>query len=103
MRRRDAAGRSTNRGVTPELEPESLAIGNTHLTIDLAKAACLAEEGSAADVINKEKSIDLVVVHAGAGEYYVLLPLCTHACACSATSVLAARLVYVLQRQPLDL
>jgi Rieske Fe-S protein len=73
-----AAGRSTN-SITPQLEPESLAIGNTHLTIDLAKAACLAEEGSAADVINKEKSIDLVVVHAGKEEYYVLSRLCTHA------------------------
>jgi len=56
--------------MTPELEPESLVIGKETLTIDLAKADCLAEEGSAADIINTEKSIGLVVIHAGEDEYY---------------------------------
>jgi nitrite reductase/ring-hydroxylating ferredoxin subunit len=74
----NAAARSTN-CATPELEPESLTIGDKQLTIDLAKAASLAEEGSAADVINKEKSIGLVVIHAGKGQYYALSRLCTHA------------------------
>ena len=73
-----AARRSTN-CLTPRLEPESLAIANDVLTIDLAKAACLVEEGSAADVVNPERSIGLVVVHAGKDEYYALSRLCTHA------------------------
>jgi len=73
-----AARRSTN-CMTPELEPESLAIGKGTLTVDLTKAGCLAEEGSAADIINTERSIGLVVVHAGKDEFYALSRLCTHA------------------------
>jgi len=72
------ARRSTN-CLTPRLEPESLAIANEVLTIELAKAACLAQEGSAAEVVDPERSIGLVVVHAGKGEYHALSRLCTHA------------------------
>jgi nitrite reductase/ring-hydroxylating ferredoxin subunit len=73
-----AAARSTN-CTTPELEAQSLVIGEKQLTIDLAKAACLAEEGSAAEIINKEKSIGLIVIHAGKDQYYAVSRLCTHA------------------------
>jgi nitrite reductase/ring-hydroxylating ferredoxin subunit len=73
-----AAERSTN-SITPRLEPESLAIGDAHLIIDLAKAVCLAQEGSAAEIVDKEKSIEMIVIHAGKDEYYALSRLCPHA------------------------
>ncbi|MHB1036477.1 MAG: QcrA and Rieske domain-containing protein [Pirellulales bacterium] len=74
----DPVRRSTN-CMTPNLEPESLAIGKEAVSIDLAKAACLAEEGSAANLVDKERGIDLVVVRAGKEEFFALSRLCTHA------------------------
>jgi Rieske Fe-S protein len=63
---------------TPELEPESLTFGPGGLTIDLLKAPSLREVGSAAYIVHKDKSLQLIVVHAEKHRYCVLSRLCTH-------------------------
>ena len=63
---------------TPDVEPESVTFGPGGLTIDLRKAPSLRGVGSAAYVVNKDKALELIVVHAAAGRYSVLSRLCTH-------------------------
>jgi Rieske Fe-S protein len=63
---------------TPELEPESLTFGPGGLTIDLLKAPSLREVGNAAYIVNKDRSLQLIVVHAEKHVYCVLSRLCTH-------------------------
>ena len=55
-----------------------MTFGPGGLTIDLRKAPSLRGVGSAAYVVNKDKSLELIVVHAGANRYSVLSRLCTH-------------------------
>jgi Rieske Fe-S protein len=64
---------------TPDLERESLVIEEKGLTIDLTKAPSLATIGSAAYIINAEKSLQIIVVRTGKKEYLALSRLCTHA------------------------
>jgi nitrite reductase/ring-hydroxylating ferredoxin subunit len=70
--------RSTNCH-TPDLEAESLTIGQKSLTINLAKAPSLAEVGNAAYIVDKDKKLDIIIVHAERGKYFALSRLCTHA------------------------
>ncbi len=63
---------------TPELEPESLTFGPGGLTIDLLKAPSLREVGSAAYIVHKDKSLQLIVIHVDKLLYCVLSRLCTH-------------------------
>jgi Rieske Fe-S protein len=60
------------------VEPESVTFGPGGLTIDLRKAPSLREVGNAAYVARKDKSLDLIVVHAETNRYCVLSRLCTH-------------------------
>ena len=63
---------------TPDLEIESLSMNEKGLTIDLAKAPSLAVVGSAANIIDPEKSLQIIVVRARKKKYYALSRLCTH-------------------------
>jgi len=63
---------------TPDLEPESLAVSDDHLAIDLGKAASLRDVGNAAWITDEGKGLKLIVVRAGKDEYCVLSRLCTH-------------------------
>lgn len=63
---------------TPNLEAESLEIGEKSIIVDLTKAPTLSEVGTAAFIINKEKSLDIIVVRAEEEKYFVLSRLCTH-------------------------
>ena len=63
---------------TPDLEPASLAIGEKALTIDLAQAHSLAEVGGAASIIDKPKSVAMIVVRTGKRQYIALARFCTH-------------------------
>jgi len=63
---------------TPELEPQSVTFGRGGLTIDLLKAPSLREIGNAAYVVDKPRSLQLIVVHAEKRRYCVLSRLCTH-------------------------
>jgi Rieske Fe-S protein len=63
---------------TPALEPESVTFGPGGLTIDLFKAPSLQEVGSSAYVIDKSRSLQLIVVHPEKRRYCVLSRLCTH-------------------------
>lgn len=62
----------------PDVEPESVTFGPGGLTIDLLQAPSLRGVGSAAYVVNKDKALDLIVVHADVKRYCVLSRLCTH-------------------------
>ncbi|MCY2953439.1 MAG: Rieske 2Fe-2S domain-containing protein [Planctomycetota bacterium] len=70
--------RSTNCHA-PDLEPESLTIGQKSLTIDLAKAPSLEAVGNAAYIMDKDRKLDIIVVHAERDEYFALSRFCTHA------------------------
>lgn len=63
---------------TLDVEPESVTFGPGGLTIDLLKAPSLREVGNAAYVVNKDKALELIVVHAEVNRYCVLSRLCTH-------------------------
>ena len=73
-----AAGEKSTCCTTPNLEPESLEIGEKIITVDLTKAPSLSEVGHAAFIIDKEKSIDIIVVRAEEEKYFALSRLCTH-------------------------
>jgi len=75
------AGAKTNSTCcsTPEVEPASLLIEDKRLSIDLSLAASLQPVGGAANIIDKEKSLDIIVVHYRKGKYAALSGLCTHA------------------------
>jgi nitrite reductase/ring-hydroxylating ferredoxin subunit len=64
---------------TPEVEPASLLIEDQRLIIDLSLAASLQPVGGAANIIHKEKSLDIIVVHYQKRKYAALSGLCTHA------------------------
>jgi len=70
--------RSTNCD-TPDLEQDSLVIGEKSVTIELAKAPSLREVGNAAYLVDREKKLDIIILHAGPDEYRALSRLCTHA------------------------
>jgi Rieske Fe-S protein len=72
-----AAPRSTC-CATPDLEPESLTIGEDCLTVDLRKARSLSGVGNAAWIADEGRSLKLIIVHADPDEYSVLSGLCTH-------------------------
>jgi Rieske Fe-S protein len=63
---------------SPDVEAESLTIGEDHVTIDLTKAASLGEVGNAAWITDESKGLKLIVVRSGKDEYHVLSRLCTH-------------------------
>ncbi|OHB67622.1 MAG: hypothetical protein A2Y76_00950 [Planctomycetes bacterium RBG_13_60_9] len=63
---------------TPDLEPESVTFEPGGLTIDLSKAPSLRNVGSAAYIVNQDKSLQIIVVHADKKRYRALSRLCTH-------------------------
>ncbi|MFC2126373.1 ubiquinol-cytochrome c reductase iron-sulfur subunit [Bacteroidota bacterium] len=63
---------------TPEIEPECLAFRDGKAIIDLDRTHTINEPGYAAFIIDEEKGIDIILVHADEGEFYALQRLCTH-------------------------
>jgi Rieske Fe-S protein len=63
---------------TPDLEAASLTVEPDRLVIDLKKAPSLGEVGNAVYVTNEAKSLKLILVRAGRGEYFALSRMCTH-------------------------
>lgn len=63
---------------TPNLETESLTKGENRLSIDLSKALSLREVGNAAYIVDSDRPLQIVVVHASRDEYFALSRLCTH-------------------------
>ncbi len=63
---------------TPDVEPESVTYGPGGVTIDLRQAPSLREVGNAAYLVNEDKGLQLIIVHAADLQYCVLSRLCTH-------------------------
>jgi Rieske Fe-S protein len=63
---------------TPDVEPQSVTYGPGGVTIDLRQAPSLREVGSAAYLVNEDKGLQLIIVHAAELQYCVLSHLCTH-------------------------
>lgn len=63
---------------TPDLEPESLTVGQDSLAIDLKKAVSLHNVGDAAWITCEDKGLKLIIVRAARKQYFVLSRLCTH-------------------------
>ena len=64
---------------TPDLDPDCLTFGEDRVVVDLARTPELGVAGHAANLIDRERSIDLIVVHVEAGSYCALSRFCTHA------------------------
>jgi nitrite reductase/ring-hydroxylating ferredoxin subunit len=64
---------------TPDLDPDCLTFMEDQVAVDLAKAPELAIPGHAANLIDRERSVGLIVVHVEAGIYCALSRFCTHA------------------------
>jgi nitrite reductase/ring-hydroxylating ferredoxin subunit len=64
---------------TPEVEPQSVSIGDEIITIDLAKASSLAEIPSAAYIVAADSQIQIIVVRRAKSDYVAVSRLCTHA------------------------
>jgi nitrite reductase/ring-hydroxylating ferredoxin subunit len=79
-RERASGGRSLSTNCdTPDLSPDCLTFGEDRVVVDLAKAPELAVAGHAANLIDRERSVDLIVVRVEAGIYCALSRFCTHA------------------------
>ena len=63
---------------TPEIEKDCISFLEDKIVINLNDSHAIKEPGYAAFIINEEKGIDLILVHANGGEFYVLQRLCTH-------------------------
>jgi len=63
---------------TPEIEKQSLSFKDGKILINLEVAQTIKDPGYAAFIINEEKEIDLILVHAEKGEFFALQRLCTH-------------------------
>jgi Rieske Fe-S protein len=64
---------------TPDLDPACLTFAPDRVTVDLAGAPMLATAGHAANLIDRERGIDLIVVHVETGTFCALSRFCTHA------------------------
>lgn len=63
---------------TPDLGEESYFIDQDRIVIDLAKAEQLKESGYAAQIVNRDKNIQMIIVKTGETDYAALNRLCTH-------------------------
>jgi Rieske Fe-S protein len=64
---------------TPDLDSTCLTFGEGWVLVDLGKAPELAVAGHAANLIDRQRSIDLIVVHVETAIYCALSRFCTHA------------------------
>jgi Rieske Fe-S protein len=64
--------------ITPRIEPQSITYAAGRIAIDLDKAVSISEVGSSVNVIDPERGLEIIVVHADPGRYAVLSGLCTH-------------------------
>jgi nitrite reductase/ring-hydroxylating ferredoxin subunit len=64
---------------TPDLDSTCLTFREDRVLVDLANAPELAVVGHAANLIDRQRSVDLIVVHVEAGIYCALSRFCTHA------------------------
>jgi len=63
---------------TPTLDEESYSIGPDRILIDLTKAEPLKESGCAAQVVNRDENVQIIIVKTGETTYAALSRLCTH-------------------------
>jgi Rieske Fe-S protein len=63
---------------TPDIEPESLTIGEHSFIIDLTKAPSISKKGNAVYVDNKEKEIRTILVRVKKNRFQAFSRHCTH-------------------------
>jgi Rieske Fe-S protein len=63
---------------TPVLPAECITYTETSAIIDLSKTDALGAAGTAANLIDENRKLDLILVRSGADRYHVLSGLCTH-------------------------
>lgn len=79
-RDRVSGGRSLSTNCdTPDLDRDCLTFHEERVVVDLAKAPELAVAGNAANLIDRRRSVELIVVHVEEGIYCALSRFCTHA------------------------
>ena len=63
---------------TQPLPDESVCFSGEAITVDLTRAPGLRKNGAAFRIVNEERKINLILIHAGGGEYVTLDRSCTH-------------------------
>ncbi|MBI1389797.1 MAG: Rieske 2Fe-2S domain-containing protein [bacterium] len=63
---------------TPGVEPQSLSVSEKRVTIDLDLSPVLSEAGSAVNVIDAERDVQIIVVRPSEHEFCALRRYCTH-------------------------
>jgi nitrite reductase/ring-hydroxylating ferredoxin subunit len=84
FRRHFLAGALAVAGVPPlccrseELPPESLRLEGGRILVDLARAPGLRRAGAAFAIVEPGRRLNLILIHAGRGEYIAMDRACTH-------------------------
>lgn len=73
-----AAGAERLCCVTQEVSPGALLWEQGVLRIDLPKSGSLAKKNSAVQVVDQQRQVNLIVVHAKSGRFAALHRSCTH-------------------------
>ncbi len=63
---------------TQGLPPESVTLGNGRITVDLARVPELRRAGAAFRIVDTERKVNLILIHAGRGSYVAMDRSCTH-------------------------
>jgi nitrite reductase/ring-hydroxylating ferredoxin subunit len=64
--------------VTPALTPDAIAFEPGRLSVNLAVAPELRRAGTAVSIVNQERKINLILIHAERGNYVAMDRSCTH-------------------------
>jgi Rieske Fe-S protein len=65
--------------LTPTIEPDSLQFRSQSIWIDRSRAPSIALSGSAVNIIDPERNLDIILVHDNPECFHALSGLCTHA------------------------
>lgn len=63
---------------TEELPSVSVEFGNGKIIVDLARTPELRRTGAAFRIVDGERKVNLILIHAGRGEYAAMDRSCTH-------------------------
>jgi len=64
---------------TQPLPPACLELRNARITVDLARIPELRRSGASFRIVDDERKINLILIHAGRGRYVAMDRSCTHA------------------------
>ncbi|HVX66687.1 MAG TPA: Rieske 2Fe-2S domain-containing protein [Bryobacteraceae bacterium] len=64
--------------MTEALPRDSVVFEATRITVDLARVPTLRRSGASFRIVNEDRKINLILIHAGRGRYVAMDRSCTH-------------------------